>query len=376
LKIRKFKLFYALSPFINLTEEPGGTKMKKNLIIITILIISSMLVIDYIRDKHDLSQAHASSSPVAIITAPKNNAEIKPSPKEIKYFSPYTSEEISKTVLNNAPFMVIVENSRDARPQSGLSEADIVYETMAEGGIPRFMALFQANSPKEIGPVRSARPYFISLSKQYKLPFGHCGGSEEALISIKNEGLMSLNEITNSSYYWRDKSRKAPHNLYTSAQKLRGLAAAKGYVKSPSFGHGFSREYWIKNSLPAAHNVVLTLNKYYSTAYEYRNGVYYKSMDRTPMTDKSNNKPVSVSNIVIQTTDINLKPNGIHVDIRLTGQGSGYLISNGKYIKINWSRRDESSPTVLTDVSGKIVPLSPGKTWWHITDKNAVINIK
>ena len=80
-----------------------------------------------------------------------------------KYFSPYTGEEVNKKTLDNIAVLAIVENSIDARPQSGLNAADIVYETMAEGGIPRFIALFQKNSVAKIGPIRSVRPYFLDI---------------------------------------------------------------------------------------------------------------------------------------------------------------------------------------------------------------------
>ena len=116
--------------------------------------------------------------------------------------------------------MVVIENSKASRPQSGLNDADIVYETMAEGGISRFIALFQKNDAKVIGPVRSLRPYFIDISEEYNLPFAHCGGSDEALACVKSENLMSMDEMANSSSYWRDSVRKAPHNLHHH-QKLQ-----------------------------------------------------------------------------------------------------------------------------------------------------------
>jgi hypothetical protein len=293
-----------------------------------------------------------------------------------RYFSPFTGEEVSNSLASNTPFMVIIENSKAARPQSGLSEADIVFETMAEGGIPRFIALFQKNSPKEIGPVRSARPYFIDISKEYALPFGHCGGSEEALICIKSERLMSMDEMFNSSYYWRDKSRHAPHNLYTSAANIRKLVATKGFVSNSSFGHKFDSQYWKNTSFPNANRVVINVNRYYTVEYELKNNEYLKTMDKIPTIDRTNNNQLSVANVVVQITDIKLKEDGSHVDVDLISSGSGYIISNGKYSKVNWNRKDIDSPTIFTDASGREVPLSPGKTWWHITDKNLNIQFK
>lgn len=296
--------------------------------------------------------------------------------KSERFTAPFTGEEVSRDLLNNTPFMVIIENSKPARPQSGLSEADIVFETMAEGGIPRFIALFQKNTPKEIGPVRSARSYFIDISKEYSLPFAHCGGSEEALVCIKNEGLMSMDEMLNGSYYWRDNSRHAPHNLYTSGDNIRKLLSRKGYVRTPSFSQKFDKEFWKTESLPNAKDIAIKLNRYYTVEYELKNGEYLKGMDNIPSVDKFNSKPLSVSNIVVQITDIKLQTDGTHVDVDLVGEGTGYIISNGKYIKANWSRKAIDSPTLFSDMNGNKIPLSPGKTWWHITDKNVDIQFK
>ena len=293
-----------------------------------------------------------------------------------KFFLPYTGEETSKENVDKVAFMAIIENSTDARPQSGISKADFTFETMAEGGIPRFIALFQKNTVKEIGPIRSARSYFIDISKEFKLPFAHCGGSEDALNSIKAQNLMSLNEMTNGSYYWRDKTRKAPHNLYTSSEKLIELIKKKNYTNKENEKIKFDSEYWENDALPKANMVKLTLNRFYNTHYEFQDGRYMKYMDNVKTIDKAYNEPVAVKNVVIQKTSITLNKDKIHVDIPLVGKGEGYVISNGKYQRINWFKESLDSPTILKDLDGKEVPLSEGNTWWNIIDKNNVVEIK
>ncbi|NLZ48308.1 MAG: DUF3048 domain-containing protein [Clostridiales bacterium] len=306
----------------------------------------------------------------------KNKEAVEPvdvSPTE-QYISPYTGLQVTKEIYNNIPFMVIVENSKPARPQSGLSEADIVYETMAEGGIPRFIALFHSNSPKEIGPVRSARPYFLTIAKEYDLPFGHCGGSPAALESIEKEKLMSMNEFAYGGYYWRDNSRKAPHNLYTSADKLRRLIMNKKYTKPAIASLKFNKSYWDKDLSPAK-KVSMKLSTYYSTSYEFKDNLYYKYMDNEASTDRPTGANITASNIVVQLTDIKTLSDG-RLEIKLLGQGKGYVISAGKYIEISWLKADENSPTILKDSEGNIVSLSPGNTWWHIADSKLQINFQ
>jgi hypothetical protein len=318
------------------------------------------------------------NEPIAIPTPKQSTpAEIKPPANNPqKYFSAYTGEEVKKEVLDNIAVLAIVENSVNARPQSGLNDADIVYETLAEGGIPRFIALFQKNSAKKIGPIRSARSYFLDISKEYNLPFAHCGGSEEALIKIKNENLMSMNEMAYESTYWRDKERKAPHNLYTSTEKLRELIKAKNFVKAPTVKLKFDKSYWESDTLSKATNVLLKINKFYNTSYTYKDDLYYKSMDGTASTNKEDNLPIAFKNIVVQITSIKTQADGDHLDIALVGQGNGYVISNGKFTKMHWSKKDATSQTKLTNEQGNDLPLSPGTTWWNIVDTSTIIDIK
>jgi len=293
-----------------------------------------------------------------------------------KYFSPYTGEEVTKETLDNIAFFAIIENSLDARPQSGLNAADIVYETMAEGGIPRFIALFQKEASVKIGPIRSARVYFLYISKEYNLPFAYCGGSQEALNEINNDNLMSMNEMTYGSTYLRDNSRKVPHNLYTSTAKLTELIKRKNYVKPPTVKLKFDKSYWNTSSLSSGTNVLLKMNRYYSTSYTYKDELYLKSMDGKSSINKEDKLPLAIKNVVLQITSIKIQADGNHLDIALVGSGDGYVISNGKSVKMHWTKKNAASQTLLTDDSGKELPLNPGKTWWNIIDKSTIVDIK
>ena len=185
----------------------GFVNMKKNKFIIFLLICSISLL-----GCNDSTSKNKSNS--------INDKEVISQISD-EIHSYFRNEIVDESTKDNLPFMVIVENSTAARPQSGLSSADIIYETSAEGGIPRFIALFQQNQPDVIGPVRSVRPYFIDIAEDYNIPFAHCGGSEEALNEIQTtSSLMSINEISNSNYFWRSSDRVAPHNLYTSSTNL------------------------------------------------------------------------------------------------------------------------------------------------------------
>lgn len=290
--------------------------------------------------------------------------------------SRYTGLPLSSDNEKTKPFLVMVENSKNARPQSGLSYADIVYETSAEGGIPRFMALYQSNLPEKIGPVRSVREYFIDISTERQLPFAHCGGSGEALETISNNSkIMSINEIANGNYFWRDNARSAPHNLYTSSQNIENFITDNNFTYSPTSFLTFSKSFYSDESLMSANNVDITVNRLYNTSYKYENGSYTKYMDGEIATEALTNKPLQFKNIVIQKTSITLQEDGNHLNIDLMGKGTGYVISNGKYIDVTWEKDSKTSQTNLYDKDHNLVPLSQGNTIWNIIDTNAPVSI-
>lgn len=287
----------------------------------------------------------------------------------------YTGENVKESINSNVPFMVMIENSTLARPQSGLSGADVIYETSAEGGIPRFMALFHKNTPNIIGPVRSVRPYFLELALENDLPFAHCGASSEAFTDISNnESLMSINEMSSGDYFWRDATRKSPHNLYTSSENILNSIIHKNFLAIPKPFSEFNKDYYSSKTLNAASNIILTLNKNYNTSYTYEDNVYKKSMDDKISLDANTNEQLSFSNVVIQKTIISLQDDNIHLDIDLIGEGQGYIFSNGRYVNVIWKKLSESDKTKFYDVNGDLVPLSPGKTIWHIVNNDTDIS--
>lgn len=293
---------------------------------------------------------------------------------DVEVFNPYTGNLLDTKSINSIPFMCIVENSRDARPQSGLSEADIIYETMAEGGIPRFLAIFNEKSPQAIGPVRSVRPYFINISREYSLPFAHCGGSQEALSTISNDNsLNSINEIKNGSAFWRDNSRKAPHNLYTSADNIRNFIEENNLSYSKEDILNFEDNALLSSNNYSS-NINLNLSNYYNTSYKYVDGFYEKYMDDKLSIDKNTEEPLKFKNIIIQITDMKLQEDNIHIDVDLVGEGEGYILTNGKIEKINWSKDSLNSKTNLNYEDESEVILSRGNTIWHIADQSSDIS--
>ncbi|MFD3158464.1 DUF3048 domain-containing protein [Haloimpatiens sp. FM7330] len=314
--------------------------MKKHIKLLLVLLCISSLCGCAIKLPSITSKKHNSQEKTTTENKKTNTIQHSNSYIDKSYQCKFTGEFVDKKTYDKIPIMAIVENSKLSRPQSGISCADIVYETLAEGGISRFIALFQKNDCKKIGPIRSARPYFLDIAKEYNLPFAHCGGSEEALNRIKYEHTMSINEIAYSAFFHRDNTRKAPHNLYTSTEEIRRFAKEKNYVKKPNVKLNFDKNYWESNSLKKASKITLNLNKYYTTSYVFSQGKYIKSMDGLLTKDPLNNQPICINNIIVQITNIHATNDELHhVKIDLVGKGIGYFISNGKYKKIMWSKK-------------------------------------
>ena len=319
-----------------------------------------------------ISSITSCSSLDSIESNSKNISETTQKENTFKY--PFTGIKTNENPQNKTPYIVVVENSKASRAQSGLSFADIVYETSAEGGIPRFIAIYHSNTADKIGPVRSIRPYFLTISKEYALPIAHCGGSKEALNEVKNDSsIMSINEMNNGKYYYRDTKRKAPHNLYTSSENILKAIKDKEYNLEAKSSLNFDNEFFNNNDLKEALNITIKPNNVYETSYTFKNGNYIKSMDGEVAKDAITNSDLTFTNIVVQKTDITLQTDNSHLNIDLVSNGEGYVFSKGKVIEIKWSKDSEYSNTKLFDLNGNPISLSEGNTIWNIVDSQSII---
>ncbi|KXZ40430.1 Protein of unknown function [Alkalithermobacter thermoalcaliphilus JW-YL-7 = DSM 7308] len=280
----------------------------------------------------------------------------------------FTGEDIEQEKI---PFFVIIENSKMARPHSGLSSADIVFETLVEGGITRYLALFSKDVEK-IGPVRSTRPYIQDITVAFDIPFAHCGGSNQAIDLIKRKNLKSINEMYNSSYFFRSKDRKAPHNLYTSSDKLRDYISKNGYTNRYNFNMNFDES--IDTSLESASIIKIIPSKYTYSEFRYEDGKYLRFQDGKEDIDILNNKQINVSNVLVLFTDIkDLNNESKHVDVRILGRGNGLLFKGGKVEKVTWVKERETDHFDIRNEKGLRVNLLKGNSWIYIIDNKSQV---
>lgn len=291
--------------------------------------------------------------------------------------SPLTSEAVTEEVATRRPLAVMVENFKTVRPQSGLSFADIVWEAPSEGGVTRFLAIFQKGLPARLGPVRSARPYFIDWAREFGAIYAHSGGSPEALDEIAKgvQGLQDANEFFYGPAYWRDDTLSAPHNLFTDAVKFYDYAQERTWrvtaenltpfviIPATAENDGVAASEIIVPYVPLDYDVMWN--------YDAEARVYIRSMDGDKHIDKTTGGALQTKNLIVMFTDVTpiLRDPELRVNITTVGQGTAYLFVNGQMYKGLWQKLTSASSTKFVYEDGEPLPLQVGNTWISVMDK-------
>lgn len=288
--------------------------------------------------------------------------------------SPLTGLDTTEADTKRPVIGVMIENSTFARPQSGLQEAGVVYEAIAEYGITRFLALYQEASPSNIGPVRSARPYYVDWARGYDAGYAHVGGSPDALAKIKAEGIRDLDQFHNSGSYRRISQRDAPHNVYTTGEVLRTLVAGKGWTGSTFTG--LSRKKEAKAATPTATAIDISISgPTYNVHYDYdvATNSYLRSMGGTAHKDADSGKQIAPKVIIGLATQYGLMADGYHSSYATTGSGTVKIFQDGTVTEGTWKRDTVTSQYVFSNAEGKPVTLNPGQAWFTVTGDPAAI---
>ena len=268
---------------------------------------------------------------------------------------------------------VMINNHPAARPQSGLQKADIVYEILAEGNVTRFLAIYQSEQPERVGPIRSARDYFIELAEGLNSLYISHGYSPEAKKLLDEGYVDSLNGIAyDGTLFNRDSLRKAPHNSYISFANIEKGAEDNHYTldgQPPSFSF-FSEDELEQIEGEEATNVTVGYgdNSYDVTyVFDDENEVYKRYTKGEQTIDADTNDPVLLKNIIVLEAPHKVLDSEGRRDIDLSNGGDAYLFQNGKSNKIQWQFVDNRL-TFMKD--GEEVKLIPGKTWINIVPTN------
>jgi hypothetical protein len=283
-------------------------------------------------------------------------------------FSPLTGSKVTEEQAKRPVTGIMIENSIDARPQSGLADAGIVFEAIAEGGITRFLALYQESRPGSIGPIRSARPYYVEWARGYDASYLHVGGSPEGLALIRSLGVKDLDQSTyGDRIASRVSSRYAPHNMYSDFDRIDSLNTELGYTSSEFTP--FTR----KEPAVADPAIPLTATKInfdisganYNTSYTYNveTNSYPRVMASRPHSDQNTGNQISPNVVVAMITDYGINANRIHSVYRTTGTGEILVFQDGNVTKGTWRKASQTASLEFLNSAGEPMELNAGQTW-------------
>lgn len=318
--------------------------------------------------------------------APQTDIVENSEPVEDVVRNPLTGEAgYDEALLNNKPVFVVVENTKEARPQWGLTSSDMVFEMVAEGGVARMLLVYSDLSrlPDKIGPTRSARPYFVDITRGFGGAFIHFGGSPKAYDILKSISIARMDGMTSDgTYFKRDTSRNVDswHTAYTTNE------LATQYFTKNNIDLTLDDEY--KNILSFNEEAVklsdgecteityaISSSYKYTCTYNEDEGVYYSALNGAKFVDSDGNQQ-SFSNIIILYTDV-------YVDSAQNAQygesgrmaieldsGKGVYVSNGTYEEITWEKGNATDTFKFYGADGEELKLNIGKTYVGITDND------
>lgn len=292
---------------------------------------------------------------------------------------PLTGELVTyEADLKLRPIAVMIDNEYNARPQSGLSEAEIVYEIPVEGNITRYMAIFHHNHADKVGPVRSARPYFIDKALEFNAVYVHCGGSPQALQDLVTLKVNTLNDLKGSPCFWRSKDRKMPHNLYTSTKLMREVMETNKFNNKTAPEYFKFNEEFLEPDGKNTRSIIFNYSKNYVVGYEYseKDKLYYRTINGTRLKDKESGKEIAAANIIVEKTTRKVLDDVGRLEIKNIGKGRGYYLSGGKLIEIEWSKDSRSAKEVYKDLKGNEVLMNKGVTWVQVVPDYVKVEIR
>lgn len=267
----------------------------------------------------------------------------------------------------NLPIAMVFDNFPGA-PRPTIANASIIYETPVEGGLTRFLAIFDLeNLPQVAGPIRSARPYSAEIAGEYQAPYIHAGGSPDALLKLKQGfySVINVDEISGQGkYFYRQQSELAPHNLYIKKDSvIKFLEDNKISQQADFMGWYYDEETRFSNQL--ADNIKIIFSPIVESIWQYDQGnkEYLYLPNGKSYRDKDNQE-IRVKNLIVQYVPIKIIDEIGRREINFTGQGQALIFQAGKVIKGRWIK--EAARTKFYNLAGEEIVFLPGKTWASI----------
>lgn len=348
------------------TKKSHG--VRKLILVLIILILAAGGVLGYkiMKDKENTEATAGEEDKDNVLTTGISN-------KDIKIYQG-----------KDRPIAVMIDNHNQAWPQAGLNQAYMVYEIIVEGGETRLMALFKGADVAKIGPVRSARHYFLDYAMENDAIYTHFGWSPMAETDIKKFSIQNTNGITESQKsFWRVKDKTSPHNVLTSTKALLDVAKAKNYRTTStkdSVLNYVKKEVDLEEAQEATtitipHSNLQTVNY----TYDETSKTYKRYARKKAQTELGTGAAVTTKNIIITFCDnytLDDVENKNRQGLKNIGTFDGYYITNGKAVKIKCIKKARDEKTVYQDLNGNVIKVNDGNTWVNICPIDAKVEIK
>ncbi len=298
---------------------------------------------------------------------------------------PLSGLPIPRTPATRRPLAVVIDNYfPDARPQAGLSRASVVFEASVEGGITRLLAIYLEEDSPAVGPIRSARPYFVAWAAGFQPVFVHAGGAPAALTLLRRVPQVgNLEALARGPEFHRVKDKPAPHNLFSSTMAMRAAAQRQGIDSPLPFtfsahkaeavlsARGHAQSIHVDFSTPSVASPAA-----YGVSYRYlrRRNVYVRAQGGVKFVDSATNRPVTTKNVVVLFAGVTLIRNDPlqRVAVQTNGSGRALYFRDGHAVRGFWRKRSLGSPLVFLDSSGAQVSLDRGNSWIEVVPPGGV----
>lgn len=322
-----------------------------------------------------------------------------PEPEPTPYdgpVNPLTGEPIDEASVNRRPVAIMLNNLREAQPQLGQSQADILYELLAEGGITRMLGVYQSvEGIGKIGSIRSARPYYLELALGHDAIYIHAGGSEDAYAKIKQWGVTALDGVNgpymsnqeNANLMWRDPERRRSysleHTVVTTGDAITERFAGYTNLRQEhrdgyTYEMNFAGDGTPANGAPAQ-KITVPFSNYKTGVFTYDpdTGRYLVEQYGGPYVDGDTGEQVSVTNVVVLLTACrNTGDRYAHITVDLSSGGAGYFACGGQVIGITWSKEYPSGQLIYRDLNGKPLTFGVGHTYVNVVPLECTVSFE
>ena len=363
--------------------------------ILPVILVVVVLIISLTTCHSKTDDPVSDSTPTPTVSEtpePTETVTAEPTPSETPYngpVNPLTGLPVDEDISAQRPFAIMLDNYKGAQPQIGISQADLIYEALAEGGITRIMAVFQdVSDVGVIGSVRSSRHYFIDLAQGLDAIYIHAGGSDQAYAALYSRNIDHLDGVNGGkqNIFYRDSARKASmgfeHSLMTSGDLISQYVPTYNMRMQHKDGYTCNLTFTDDGTPPGgspAEDVTVHYSSGKTTDFSYSSddGLYYISQYGSAYVDGGNDEQVAVTNVFVLFASVTAIPGDTkgRLDTDLTGSGSGYYICGGKAVEIKWSKDRYESQFTFTYADGTGFDLGRGKSYIGIVPKNNAVNI-